>query len=79
MANEEEIAGIERPERHAGLSGEYLLQALDGLHDAGDPAHLFAHWRRFPPDDPAKVENEMHCECVHSSCCVVMVRSAAAL
>jgi hypothetical protein len=57
---EEEIAGIERPERHAGLSGEYLLQALDGLHDAGDPAHLFAHWRRFPPDDPGKVENEMH-------------------
>ncbi|HEV7938050.1 MAG TPA: hypothetical protein VGP18_08510 [Solirubrobacteraceae bacterium] len=56
---EEEITGIERPERHAGLSGEYLLQALDGLHDAGDPAHLFAHWRRFPPDDPGKVENEM--------------------
>ena len=56
---DEEVAGIERPERHAGLSGEYLLQALDGLHDAGDPAHLFAHWRRFPPEDPGKVENEM--------------------
>jgi hypothetical protein len=56
---EEEIAGIERPDRHAALSGEYLLQALDGLHDAGDPAHLFAHWRRFPPNDPHKVENEM--------------------
>ncbi len=56
---DEEVAGIERPERHAGLSGEYLLQALDGLHDAGDPAHLFAHWCRFPPEDPDKLENEM--------------------
>lgn len=56
---EEEIAGVERPERHAGLSGEYLLQALDGLHDAGDPAHLFGYWRRFPPSDPRKVEKDM--------------------
>ncbi len=56
---EEEIAGVERPERGVGLSGEYLLQALDGLHDAGDPAHLYAHWRRFPPPDPKKVEADM--------------------
>jgi hypothetical protein len=56
---EEEIAGVERPERDVGLSGEYLLQALDGLHNAGDPAHLYAHWRRFPPPDPEKVEADM--------------------
>jgi hypothetical protein len=56
----EEIAGVERPERDVGLSGEYLLQALDGLHDAGDPAHLYAHWRRFPPAEPEKAEADMH-------------------
>lgn len=56
---EEEIAGVERPDRDVGLSGEYLPQALDGLHDAGDPAHLYAHWRRFPPKDPAKVDADM--------------------
>jgi hypothetical protein len=50
---EDEIAGAERPERQLGLSCEYLLQALDGLHAAGDPAHLFTHWRRFPPNNPA--------------------------
>lgn len=56
---DEEIAGIERPERDVGLSGEYLLQALDSLHDAGDPAHLYAHWRRFPPTEPEKAGADM--------------------
>jgi hypothetical protein len=59
---EQEIAGVERPERDLGLSGEYLLQALDGLHAAGDPAHLFAHWRRFPPKDPAARLAQMRVE-----------------
>jgi hypothetical protein len=56
---EEEIAGVERPERGLRLSGEYLLQALDGVHAAGDPAHLFAHWRRFPPKDPVARATQM--------------------
>jgi hypothetical protein len=48
---EEELAGATRPSRERGLSGEYLLQALESLHAAGDPAALFDHWRRFPPKD----------------------------
>jgi len=56
---EEEIAGAERPGRDAGLSGDYLLQALEALDEAGDPSVLFAHWRRFPPKDPAAVRGQM--------------------
>lgn len=45
---EEEIAGAERPLRPESLSSDYLMQALENLHDAGDPAALFAYYRRFP-------------------------------
>jgi len=55
----EEIAGVERPARPASLAGEYLTQAIEQLHDAGDPLHLYQHWRRFPPKNPDLVRDEM--------------------
>lgn len=52
---EEEIAGVERPPRPETLSSDYLMQAVEGLDDAGNPAVLFGHYRRFP--DQATDEN----------------------
>lgn len=42
---EEEIAGAERPIRPRGLASEYLRQAAEAFHAAGDPGHLYAQWR----------------------------------
>jgi hypothetical protein len=56
---EEEIAGVGRPSQPASLAGEYLMEAVDWLHNAGDPAYLFAHWQRFPPADPNAAAEEM--------------------
>lgn len=39
--------GAERPR---GLAGEYLEEALDALHAAGDPASLYATWMRDDPE-----------------------------
>jgi hypothetical protein len=55
----EEIAGVGRPPQPASLAGEYLTEAIDWLHMAGDPAYLYAHWRRFPPSDPGTAAEEM--------------------
>jgi hypothetical protein len=38
--------------RRAGVSDEYLLQALEGLQNAGDPAYMFAYWRWCSPKAP---------------------------
>lgn len=56
---EEELRGAERPPRAASLAGEYLADAIDRLHDAGDPAYLYEHWRQFPPKDPDVEAGEM--------------------
>jgi len=56
---EDEIAGVERPERPESLAADYLAQALEYLHDAGDPAALYAHYRNFPPADPVTKADEM--------------------
>ena len=45
---DEEIAGTERAPRPASLAGDYLMEAIERLHDAGDPRYLYQHWRRFP-------------------------------
>lgn len=42
---EEEIAGVERPQRPRGLASEYLRQAAEAFHAAGDPEQLYAQWR----------------------------------
>jgi hypothetical protein len=55
----EEIAGVVRPPRPESLAGEYLTQAINALHDAGDPSVLFAHWRKFKPGDPAQERERM--------------------
>jgi hypothetical protein len=56
---EEELQGAERPVRPASLAGDYLMEAIDAFHDAGDPAHLYEHWRRFPPKDPKTEADNM--------------------
>ena len=50
---EEEIAGVERPPRPRGLSSDYLQQAAEAFHAAGDPAHLYRHWASKPQSDQA--------------------------
>ena len=56
---DEEIAGIDRPDRPASLAGEYLAEAIDALQNAGDAAYLYQHWRQFPPKDPKAVVDAM--------------------
>src|SRR4051794_26043216 len=56
---EEEIAGAVRPSRRPTLAGDYLLQAFDAFQQAGDPAHLYEHWRGHPPPDPKTVAAKM--------------------
>ncbi len=56
---QEEIDGTERLPRPASLAGEYLTEAIEALHDAGDPAYLYAHWRRFPPSDSTSEADAM--------------------
>ena len=46
---EEEIVGIERPPRPRGLASDYLHQAAEAFHAAGDPAALYRRWRPKPP------------------------------
>lgn len=47
---EEEILGLQRPPRPRGLASDYLHQAADAFHAAGDPGHLYRQW---PPKLPA--------------------------
>lgn len=47
-----------RPPRAESLAGDYLMQAVEHLHDAGDPAHLFDHWRRHPSANRDHMESE---------------------
>ncbi len=56
---EEELQGAERSPRPVSLAGEYLTEAIDRLHDAGDPAYLYEHWRRFPPKEPKAEADKM--------------------
>lgn len=49
---QEELEGVERPPRPRGLASDYLHQAAEAFHAAGDPADLYRQWRPNMPPAP---------------------------
>jgi hypothetical protein len=60
---------VVRAPRPPSLASEYLMEAIESLHAAGDAGHLFAFWRQHPPSDLRRATKDDPGRSAHAPAC----------